>query len=524
MVARAGGVSTDVLVVGAGPTGLAAALQAHLHGARVRLVERRPEAARPSRAMVVHSRTLEVLRPLGVADAVLERGDPAPRAVLHLGRRDVTVQLGDVALRDTAYPHLTVVAQADVEAVLTTALAELGVEVERGVQLAEVVEDPDGATATLVRGGRGELAHAGAVVGCDGADSTVRRCSGAGWRGAAYGEEVVLADVRLDGDLAPESLHVVAARPGVVFLFALHDGRPGERPTWRMLATRSVRRGGAAFGQPGEAVPDDEVRALLPQAVVGVGVADVGWSARVRLQHRLADRFGDGALFLAGDAAHTHSPAAAQGMNTGIVDAVNLGWKLGLASRQGPAAHHRLLASYDVERRPAARQVLALTHGVFLAEASAHPVAALLRGTVVPLAAPALPAVLRSRRPMAAVVRLLSQGWVHYRGSPLSVQGTVGGPGPRPGDRLPDERVRCEGRRVDLHRLTARPGVHVLLAAHAPAPDGGLGEGPYVTVHRIESWPGRGVLAVRPDGHVGLRSGELDPAALQDWLELVAAR
>jgi 2-polyprenyl-6-methoxyphenol hydroxylase-like FAD-dependent oxidoreductase len=510
-------VSTDVLVVGAGPTGLTTALQAHLHGARVRVVERRPTGDRPSRAMVVHSRTLEVLRPLGVAAAVLERGDRAPRAVLHLGRREVTTQLGEAALRDTAFPHLTLVPQAAVEAVLTDALVDLGVAVERGVELVAVTPSEGRASATLVREGDRETACARWVVGCDGADSTVRRCTGTGWHGGAYREEVVLADVELDGRLAPEALHVVAARQGVVFLFAL-----GEGATWRLLATRPVRPGAGSFGQPGEEVPAAEVRALLPSSRLGATVREVGWSARVTLQHRLADDFGAGPLFLAGDAAHAHSPAAAQGMNTGIVDAVNLGWKLGLAAGH-PAGAGSLLASYDAERRPAARQVLALTHAVFFAEASANPVASLLRGTVVPLAAPALPIALRSRTLMAVVVRLLSQGWVRYRDSTLSVEDVRGGPGPRPGDRLPDERVSCDGRRVDLHELTASPGVHVLLASLADARAAGLPEAPYVTVHRIDSWPGRGVVAVRPDGHVGFRSGELDPDALHGWLELVAA-
>ena len=148
------GLTTDILVAGAGPTGLALALQAHDHGAAVRIVDRRPEAFRPSRALILHARTLEVLRPLGVTQALLARADTAPAADLHLGSRTVRVPLGDLALPDTAFPHLTLVRQMDVETVLAPALADRGVEVERGTELAAVRDEPGGARALLRHAGR----------------------------------------------------------------------------------------------------------------------------------------------------------------------------------------------------------------------------------------------------------------------------------------------------------------------------------------------------------------------------------
>ncbi len=508
----------DVLVVGAGPTGLALALQAHAHGAEVRVVERRPEQARPSRAMVVHPRTLESLRPLGVAEALLARGDRAPRGVLHLGRRDVAVRLGDVALGDTAYPHLTLLRQMDVEDVLAAALLERGVEVERGVELvgAAAVRGAEARARALLRSGdRLEEATCRFLAGCDGPASTVRRHAGLAWRGAPYREEVVLADVELEGDLAPGALHVGAGRSGLVFVFAL-----GESATWRVLATRPSRAGAGDFGQPGGEVAAEEVQRLVAAGGLPGRVTGLSWSARVRLQHRVADSFRAGPLFLAGDAAHTHSPAAAQGMNTGILDAVNLGWKLALA--RSPSRYADLLDSYDQERRPVARQVLALTHLVFLAEASTNPVSSFLRGTIVPWAAPLLPMALGRQRLMAAVVRMLSQGWVRYRRSPLSLEGRPPGRGPRPGDRLPDQDVTCAGRPTRLHDLTASPGIHVLLERDALAPDLGSAAAP-LAVHRIQSWPGEGLVAVRPDGHVGFRCGHADAAQLDSWLRLVGA-
>ena len=519
MVARGRrGVSAgpDVLVVGAGPTGLTTALQAHDNGATVRIVERRPEAFRPSRAMIMHSRTLESLRPLGVTDSLLDRGDRAPTAELHLGRRRVCAQLGDVALRDTAFPHLTMLRQMDVEEVLAAALKERGVHVERGVELADASADDGMVRVTLVSEGRVEEGSCRFVAGCDGPASTVREVAGIDWQGGFYREEVVLADVELDGPLAPGVLHVVAGRPGLVFLFAL-----GEGAAWRILATRRGGAGDTPFGQPGEEVPASDIQRLLDAAGLDIMVRELAWSSRVRLQHRLAGSFRQGRLFIAGDAAHAHSPAAAQGMNSGILDAVNLGWKLAFASNNG--AHSELLNSYEQERRTVARQVLALTHLVFFAEASTNPLPAFLRGTVVPLMAPAFALVLQRRLLMAKVVRLLSQGWVRYRHSLLSVEGRAGGRGPRPGDRLPDEDVMCDGRTVRLHQLTARPGVNVLLERDTNAVDG-KPLGRHVTAHRVTSWPGGGLVAVRPDGYVGFRCGAADSERLRAWLDLIGAR
>jgi 2-polyprenyl-6-methoxyphenol hydroxylase-like FAD-dependent oxidoreductase len=516
---RRGGLNArpDVLVVGAGPTGLTAALQAHDHGATVRVVERRSEAFRPSRAMIMHPRTLESLRPLGVTDELVDRGDVSPKARLHLGRRVVAAELADVALPDTAFPHLTMLRQMDAEEVLARALERRGVEIERGTELVGLAPGAGGEPVrAALRSDHSEEVSCRFVAGCDGPASTVRGLARIGWHGGTYREEVVLADVELEGDLEPGVLHVVAGREGLVFVFAL-----GEGASWRLLATRPSHDEHSAFGQPGHEVPASDVQDLLDAAGLDAAVTEMRWSAQVRLQHRLADAFRRGSLFLAGDAAHAHSPAAAQGMNTGILDAVNLGWKLAFAS--GGGTYARLLASYEQERRPVARQVLALTHLVFFAEASTNPLPAFLRGHLVPLAAPAVPRLLGQPRLMAEVVRVLSQRWVRYRRSPISVDGTPrDGRRPRPGDRLPDKSVPYAGETARLHDLTARPGVHVLLERDARDLDEGL-LGPHVKLHRLGT-PGRGLVAVRPDGHVGFRCGEAEPAQLGAWLDLVGAR
>ncbi|MEV4230771.1 FAD-dependent monooxygenase [Streptomyces bobili] len=517
--------AVDVLVVGAGPTGLTLALQAHDHGARVRVVERRPEAFRPSRALILHPRTLEVLRPLGVTDALLELADTAPTAALHLGSRVVEARLAGLALPDTAFPHLSLVRQMDVERVLTQALADRGVVVGRGTELVAARDDGHSARAVLRSRKGTEEIRCTFVAGCDGPASTVRACAGMGWHGRPYAEEVVLADLDLSGNSGSSGAQMFAGRQGLLLLFPL-----GEQATWRLLATRASHGGsGPDFGQPGPAVPCAELQKLMNDAGLDARIERLAWSARVPLQYRLARRFRQGRLFLAGDAAHNYSPATGQGMNAGIQDAVNLGWKLGFAvscSGGGPRGGQGaevLLDSYDRERRPAACQRLILTHTAFWAEASTGRIPSWLRAVAAARTAPAVPVLLNRARIVAEGIRLISQLRVNYRRSPLSVKGTprLHG-GPRPGDRLPDATISVGGPPQRLHALLARPGVHLLLQRDAdPPPDAVLG--PHVTVLRLADSPGRGLVAVRPDGHVGFQCGRADEAGLSGWLSLICA-
>ncbi|MEC5184765.1 2-polyprenyl-6-methoxyphenol hydroxylase-like FAD-dependent oxidoreductase [Cryobacterium sp. MP_3.1] len=548
---------TDLLIVGAGTTGLTLALQAVDHGARVRIVERRPEAFRPSRAMVMHPRTLELLRPLGVTDALLALGDSAPSVRLHLPSRVVSVSIEKLDLPGTAFPHPLLVRQSDVEAVLAAALAERGVLVQRGAEVVRLARLRQGGARAVLRTADDEPDEdvlCRYLAGCDGPASLVRRSVG-GFLGGDYDQEVVLADVELgpagagSRAVAPVMLetgvaHVVVGRQGLVFLFNI-----GERATWRMLATRRAGDDRQPFGQPGPPVPQEQLQRLVDEAGLPAQITEVAWSAQVRLQHRIASRFSRGPLFVAGDAAHVHSPAGAQGMNAGIHDAVNLGWKLAfaaaagrrlpetaaapgdtrsagsLAARPGSA----LLDSYALERRPADRAVLRLTHAMYWAEASLHPLAQLGRAVLVPVAGPLLPWLTRQRRLTAVGIRTLSQFRLRYRNSPLSmdvrasltpVRGGLARRVLRPGSRVADTLVRCEGRRVRLHALLARPGVHILMQADArPVPERMLG--PLVHSYRLDDRPGTGMLVVRPDGYVGLRAPVLDEPHLAAWLRLV---
>ncbi|MEU2518938.1 FAD-dependent monooxygenase [Streptomyces sp. MMS20-AI2-20] len=249
-------------------------------------------------------------------------------------------------------------------------------------------------------------------------------------------------------------------------------------------------------------------------------IARLAWSAQVPLQCALARRFRRGRLFLAGDAAHNYSPATGQGMNAGIQDAVNLGFAA--RGSAGGFDAEVLLHSYEGERRAAAHRRLLLTRTAFWAEASTGRLPSWLRAVAAPRAAPAIPVLLGRRRLVAEAVRVISQLRVNYRHSPLSVEGTPPLHGaPHPGDRLPDAAVSVGGPAQRLHGLLARPGVHLLLQRDAaPPPDTA---NPRVTVLRLSNSPGRGLVAVRPDGHVGFRCGAADLAGLTGWLSLIGA-
>lgn len=504
--------TTDVLVVGAGPSGLALALQAAQLGARVRIVERRHDAFRPSRAFIVHPRTLELLRPLGVADSVLAAGRRAPEVRLRLGHRTLTTTLGPFALSDTAYPFLALVPQAMVEHELAVGLAERGVEVERGFELVELEHRPAGTCAVVIGpGGATHTIDARFLAGCDGAGSTVRAATGIRWPGTGYRHEIVLADVELDGDLDQTAAHASAGPDGLVFLLAMW-----EQATWRLLATRS-RDPMVGSSQPIEGAV---IESIIEESGLDASVTAVAWSAAIPLQHRLAARYRVGPVFLVGDAAHTHSPAGGQGMNTGIQDGLNLGWKLAFAARMPPlrASTGVLLDSYEDERRAVARRMLAGTRLLFWLEAGTDPVARFIRSSVGPLAAPLAPLLLRQDRLIAQGVRSLSQLRVSYRTGLARLRPIDRSElqSLRPGDRLPDLTLPRDGGRT-MHEVTQAPGVHLLLARRAPLPDDPR-PSRWVHVRRIRSWPGEGTIGVRPDGHVGFAGDRATASATTAWL------
>ncbi|MGH3462344.1 MAG: FAD-dependent monooxygenase [Kribbellaceae bacterium] len=515
---------TDVLVVGAGPTGLALAGFLHAHGSRVRVVERRREG-RGSRAFVMHARTLEVLAPLGVSSRLVARGDPSARARVRAGSRIVEVDLVAPGIEDTAYPFLLAIPQSVVEEELERHLDRIGFPVERGVELTALHQTGDRVRCELRGpGGRVEHVEVPYVVGCDGADSTVRRQVGVSFPGRAYRSTLLLADLDVDGELEPGTVHGFVGDPGILFLFP----GPGRCP-WRLLTV------GGHNGTPGLT----DLQAIADEFTGGsLRLRDLGWAETVRLRRGQATEYHRGRVLLAGDAAHVHSPAAAQGMNTGIQDAANLGWKLALAGA-GVSAD-RLLSSYQLERWPVARLVRHLTDLAFMAEASGLPPLGWLRAHAAPVLLP----LTGGRRLPAPAFRLLGGLSIRYRYSPLVREGTPRlGSGPHAGDRLGDAPVRYDGVPRRLHDLLRPAGHHLLLCGRTerfdPHTVSALQRASAIPlhVHRLTDRPCAGAIEdpggrllkrlgvdgaaaylVRPDGYIGYRSRNIGLTALPGYL------
>jgi 2-polyprenyl-6-methoxyphenol hydroxylase-like FAD-dependent oxidoreductase len=332
---------TDVLVIGAGPSGLTLAASLVKQGVATTVVDRQAAGANTSRAAVVNARTLEVLDDLDVARRLVKEGIHAPRFTIRDGRR--TLIPVDFSVLPTDYPYSLMVPQATTERLLLERLTELGGTVLRPKTLASLIQDADGVTATF---DDGELIRARYVVGADGMHSIVREQAGIGFEGGAYQESFTLADVRLRGEAPPDEVILFWAKAGLTVVAPL----PGD--IYRIVApvADAPEEPSAAF-----------VQQLLDERGLGAGrmvVTDVVWGSRFRIHHRVADTYRAGRLLLAGDAAHVHSPAGGQGMNLGIQDGVALAGALAAVLA---GASDSVLDEYNATRRPIAHQVVEMT-------------------------------------------------------------------------------------------------------------------------------------------------------------------
>ncbi|MCO1596384.1 FAD-dependent oxidoreductase [Micromonospora sp. RHAY321] len=335
--------STDVLVVGAGPTGLATALTLARRGFEVTVLDQLAEPPSTSRAAVVHAYTLEVLDRIGAAAPLVAQGVRAPRFTVR--DRDRVLLSVPFHQLPSRFPYALLVSQAITEAVLARQLADRGVQVRRPCRLTGLSRTGDGVRARI----DGAALRAGFVVGADGLHSTVRRLAGIGFTGPSDEESFVLADVRVHSTLPRDEAALFLARSGPLIWAPLPDG-----------VVRLVAAVATAPAEPDaayvQALLDERGPARRPDRVT-----EVLWGSRFRVHHRIADTFRSGPVLLAGDAGHVHSPAGGQGMNLGICDAVALGTALADVLDGGPET---LLDDYTARQRPMAEDVLSFAAGL----------------------------------------------------------------------------------------------------------------------------------------------------------------
>jgi 2-polyprenyl-6-methoxyphenol hydroxylase-like FAD-dependent oxidoreductase len=472
----------DVIVIGAGPTGLMIASELALAGVHCRVLERRAEQPNITRAFAVHARTLELLDARGVADDLLTRGVPVQQIAPAPG---ATLDLREL---DTRYPMILIAPQSGTEHVLEARARRLGVEIVYGADVVALREDGDDVVLDVDTGGITGSQRAHYVVGCDGAHSAVRRMLGVDFVGKQYQTHILLADVRLPQPPA-EAMFARNNDQGVVICVPFGDG-------WFRVIAWDRLRAQAPLEEP---VTADEMRdAFRRIAGTDFGMSDPRWSSRFLSERRQARHYRVGRVFLAGDAAHVHSPLGGQGMNTGIQDAVNLGWKL--AGAVHGWAPPWLLDSYEGERHPVGAQVLKLTDGFNQLMLGRSRIRRSLQAF-------AIGSIMRFRRPRLAMAGRLTGLGIGYPPRHRGEHRWVG-------RRMPD--MNCaDGRLYELLRdgrfvLVDATGTALLAAARDAA-------GPVVPAQVSARWSDRvrtvqcrpgaapglpGVVLVRPDGYV----------------------
>ena len=535
-----------VLVVGAGPTGLTIANELVRHGAAVRIIDRAPVPPITSRALVVMPRSLEIFDDMGVIDEAIAAGNPATAITITFANKKVRFDVAGLLTGPqnyTAYPALRTLSQHDTERMLTEALAKRGVEIERGRALTDLTQDDDAVTVSLRdEEGSVETARCRWVIGCDSAHSAVRKAVGIPFAGSTYHNEFIMADAELDWELPHGELYGFPSPAGVFAAFSM----PGKN-RYRIFGAVPPRPEGpsAEYSEPSH----EEFQALLDERLpFPATVVKEYWVTRYRVHSRSAPRYRDGRVFLVGDAAHVHSPAGAQGMNTGIGDAYNLAWKLALVERG--VAEESLLDSYHAERHPVGVQLLKTTDRLFSAINGSNPLSRIARGRLAPLVATRVLTRVSIRRWFVGTVAQLR---LHYPNSPLNADDgpppAGGAPtgwqrAPAPGDRAREADVLVDGEQgrlydvlrgthhtvllftglddralpaMELCRIAEQiersyPGLvmaRVITAERFADHPAALGD-PTRSAHRQYGIKSASAYVIRPDAHIGYRGRPVD--------------
>lgn len=509
----------EVLIIGAGPTGLAAAIEMKRMGIPFRLVEKSLQPAQHSQALVVQARTLEQFERYEIAEAALQKGRPLKHAsMISEGKTIVSFPFDKIPGN---YPFVLFLPQNETEALLINHLEALGGTIERGVELLAIVNNSDEVAALLVcPDGKLEYTSARWAIACDGAHSTVRQRLGIPFTGSSSGLNFFLADLQLEGpDLLGDELRVYLHRGDVIFI-----GRLNETLCRVIVALNEEQRSEQCESERELNLCD--FQNAIDRAGIRLRAVSSEWMTTFHVSDRRAGHIRHQNVFLAGDASHIHSPVAGQGMNTGIQDTANLAWKIA-AVRAG--ADSRLLDSYQHERGQVSERLLRNTSRVLEAATQKNPILEKIRDLVISTMS-GIPLV------QEQIVGFVSETAIHYRDSPAVIE--AGGDGSiRAGDRMPNPELVSRDRTLRLlDRLKSTGDRHLIIGADGPSsrlvqerlPQA---ESFFVDLAQISQdsqefsrllgKPGEFVV-IRPDGYVGFHGTVNDLERLDEYAKWMA--
>jgi 2-polyprenyl-6-methoxyphenol hydroxylase-like FAD-dependent oxidoreductase len=487
----------QVLVVGAGPVGLVAGAELARRGVRVRVIDKLTQPTDQSRAIAIHPRSLDMFDRMGIVDELVSTGIKAIAMQLYAGHTKLfRVPLGEV---DSAFPFTLTTAQTETERVLNGHLESLGVTVDRGVELIALTQDDDGVHVTLRReDGSTEEVCASWVIGADGGHSMVRKMVGTKLAGSFVGERFLLADVDAEHQLDLDSMHTFFAPDGPVIVLPMADGR------MRFLAE-------VHDAQLNLNPTQDDLQAILDRRIGGIRVLRSHWLTGFEIHHARVPAYRWGRVFLAGDAAHIHSPAGGQGMNTGMQDAFNLAWKL--AAVIDGKTDDTLLDSYEAERLPIADGVIAFTDRLTKA-GTLSGLPRRIRDVVIRM----ISRVPAARRFMAETATEVN---VSYKNSPIAMGRCPRRAKVSAGEHLPhvsDAEVQKQ-----LGAVLGPDTGHVVLTidgTHVTANATVIEDPKGVVAQRFGLIKG-GRVVIRPDGYIGAIATLQDTTTIADYFATV---
>lgn len=506
---------TDVLIVGAGPTGLALARQLRRFDVDHVIVDKREGTTPHSKAIGVQARTLEIYDQIGVAKKLIDAGRIADKARLVSGGEvKAEIDFGSFGAGMSQFPFLLVVEQGAHEQIIYDDLMEAGGKVRWLTDMSGLVQDDGGVTATIVSAEGEESVAAKFLVGCDGAHSLVRKTLGLKFEGSTFERLFYVADVDIDWEFTHEAFYLNLGENTLTAFFPMKDG---DR-RWRIVGTFPEGHD----KDEGDILFDEIERQVAQDTSLKFDITQVHWFSVYKVHSRAVEKFSSGRCFLAGDSAHIHTPAGAQGMNTGIQDGYNLAWKLAQVVKHG--ARESLLETYNEERLPNAKRLLQTTDRLFDFAASDQWLTSVLRKHVFPRIANFALGIEAVRH---FVFPIVSQIGINYRESSLST--TEGSFNVKAGDRMPWFEI--DGRSVydDLHA----PSFHLLVFADdateiPPLPallmqkwNGRIDSHFYPLYETVKEDFGCGhpfFVILRPDNYIGHISDDFSPKLVETYL------